>query len=183
MIRTLFFVTSIVLAVLTPAAWAQVDNFTPVTQEMLLNPSPGDWLMFSRTYDSQRFSPLDQINRQNVGQLRMAWVRGMGPGIHENIPIVHQGVMYVANPEAVVQALDATNGDLIWEYRRRLPEDLSEFIRNAGRARAVAIYEDLIFFTAPDGYLVGLGRPHRVRSAGKPWFRTTRATCNTPRAP
>ena len=156
MIRTLFFVTSIVLAVLTPAAWAQVDNFTPVTQEMLLNPSPGDWLMFSRTYDSQRFSPLDQINRQNVGQLRMAWVRGMGPGIHENIPIVHQGVMYVANPEAVVQALDATNGDLIWEYRRSLPEDLSEFIRNAGRARAVAIYEDLIFFTAPDGYLVGL---------------------------
>ncbi len=156
MMRTLFVVTSIVLAVLTPAAWAQVDNFMPVTQEMLLNPSPDDWLMFSRTYDSQRFSPLDQINRQNVGQLRVAWVRGMGPGMHENIPIVHQGVLYVVNPEAVVQALDATNGDLIWEYRRSLPEDLSEFIRNAGRARTVAIYEDLIFFTAPDGYLVGL---------------------------
>ena len=47
--------------------------FTPVTQKMLENPSPDDWLMFSRTYDAQRYSPLKQINKQNVGQLKMAW--------------------------------------------------------------------------------------------------------------
>jgi alcohol dehydrogenase (cytochrome c) len=80
----------------------------------------------------------------------------MGPGIHENIPIVHQGVMYVANPNAVIQALDATNGDLLWEYRRKLPEDLGKFINNAGRARTLAIFEDMVFFTAPDGYVVAL---------------------------
>jgi alcohol dehydrogenase (cytochrome c) len=59
------------------ATSAQVQNFSPVTREMLLNPSPDDWLMLSRTYDEQRFSPLNQINRQDVGQLRMVWVRGM----------------------------------------------------------------------------------------------------------
>ena len=156
MLRILFFLVSLVSAVIAPEAVAQVNDYVPVTREMLLDPPPSDWLMFSRTYDNQRFSPLDQINRQNVGQLRMVWARGMGAGIHENIPLVHQGVMYVATPGAVIQALDATNGDLIWEYRRKLPADLSNFIGNAGRARSIAIYEDLVFYAAPDGYLLGL---------------------------
>ena len=85
---------------------------------MLENPGPDDWLMFSRTYDAQRFSPLKQITKQNVSQLRMAWTRGMGAGQTETIPIIHNGVMYVVNPGAVVQALDATNGNVLWEYKR-----------------------------------------------------------------
>ena len=157
MIRTLFVVLSIVFGIITSTAVAQVKDFTPVTQDMLLNPSPDDWLMASRTYDWQRFSPLKQINKQNAGQLRMAWARGMaGTGSHENIPIVHQGVMYVINPQSIIQALDATNGDLLWEYRRKLPDDLSKFINFAGRARTIAIYEDMVFYTAPDGYVVAL---------------------------
>ena len=59
-------------------AVAQVKNYTPVTKEMLLNPPASDWLMFSRTYDGQRFSPLNQINSRNVAQLRTAWTRGIG---------------------------------------------------------------------------------------------------------
>ena len=156
MIRTLFLVASIVFGVITPAALAQVKDFEPVTREMLLNPSPNDWLMYSRTYDNQRYSPLDQINRQNVSKLRMIWVRGLGPGLHEHIPLVYRGVLYVANPESILQALDATNGDLIWEYRRKLPDNLRKFMRSPGRARSIAIYEDLIFYASPDGYLVGL---------------------------
>ncbi len=159
MLRTLVFmisITSILFGVIATEALAQVENFTPVTREMLLNPSPDDWLMFSRTYDNQRFSPLDQINGQNVEHLRMEWVRGMAPGVQEIIPIVYRGVMYLVVPTAVVQALDATNGDLLWEYRRTLPEDLSDFVNNVGRARTVAIYEDLIFYSAPDGYVVAL---------------------------
>ncbi|OFW23707.1 MAG: hypothetical protein A3H27_08485 [Acidobacteria bacterium RIFCSPLOWO2_02_FULL_59_13] len=150
MVRSLFFVASIVFGVIAPAALAQVKDFVPVTREMLLNPSPGDWLMFSRTYDNQRFSPLDQINRQNVGQLRLAWVRGMRAGIHEHIPLVYRGVMYVANPGGI-QALDATNGDLIWDYQRKLPEGMG------GRAgRTITIYEDLIIYAAPDNSVVGV---------------------------
>src|SRR5579863_5115623 len=100
--------------------FAQVQNFKPVTQQQLENPSPDDWLMYSRTYDAQRFSPLKQVNRANVGQLRMAWTRGLGPGTSETIPIVHNGVMYLVEPGAIVEALDATNGDLIWEYKRKV---------------------------------------------------------------
>src|SRR5215472_14580840 len=120
MIKTVFFITAIMLVAATVAGIAQVNSFKPITQQMLENPSPNDWLMFSRTYDAQRFSPLDQINRQNVTQLRLAWERGMGPGQTETIPLVYNGVMYVINPGAVVQALDATNGDLIWEYKREM---------------------------------------------------------------
>ena len=93
---------------------AQVQNFKPVTTEMLVNPSPSDWLMYSRTYDAQRYSPLNQINKQNVGRLRLAWTRGMAPGQTEPIPLVYNGVMYVVIPGAAVQAVDATTGDLLW---------------------------------------------------------------------
>lgn len=159
MIRILFFVTSLVLGVLTQAGLAQVKNFVPVTREMLLNPSPNDWLMLSRTYDNQRFSPLEQINRQNVGQLRMVWARGMVPGTQEAIPIVYRGVMYVVSPGAAVQALDATTGDLIWEYQHKLPEGMSPAVATSARSKAIAIFQDLIFFTAPDGYVVALDAP------------------------
>src|ERR1051326_998590 len=63
------------LAALNSNALAQ--SFVPVTDSMLNNPDPADWLMVSRTYDEQRFSPLNQINKGNVNQLRMAWSRGL----------------------------------------------------------------------------------------------------------
>ncbi len=80
MIKPALVITSLaaIVAAVTPAV-AQVQNFIPVTEQMLENPSPGDWLMYSRTYDAQRYSPLKQIDKQNVGQLRMAWTRGMVP--------------------------------------------------------------------------------------------------------
>src|SRR3984957_15751173 len=84
--------------------FAQVQNFKPVTQQQLENPSPDDWLMYSRTYDAQRFSPLKQITRDNVGQLKMAWSRGLPSGQTETIPLVHDGVMYLVAPGALVQA-------------------------------------------------------------------------------
>ena len=52
------------------AAPSQFAGFVPVTSQMLLTPPADDWLMFSRTYDAQRHSPLRQITRGNVGQLR-----------------------------------------------------------------------------------------------------------------
>ena len=164
MTQKLVLAVSIVLGLIGQAAVAQVKDFKAVTREMLLNPSPNDWLMFSRTYDEQRFSPLNQINRQNVSQLRLAWARGMEPGSTENIPIVYDGVMYVASAPAGIQALDATTGDLIWEYQRTLPKDLSTYVGGGGRARSIAIYQDLIFYAAPDGYLEALdARTGKVR--------------------
>ena len=149
MIRTAFFAASLVAIT---SASAQVQNYVPVTQEMLLNPSPDDWLMYSRTYDAQRYSPLKEINRANVGQLRMAWTRGLGPGTTETIPIVHKGVMYVVEPGAIVQALDAATGDQLWEYKRKVPANVA----SSARTKDLAIYQDVILYSAPDGFIVGL---------------------------
>ena len=137
---------------------AQTADFKPVTREMLANPNAADWLMLNRTYDEQRFSPLNQVNRENVRELQIAWARGMAAGTNETIPIVYEGVMYVVSPGAGVLALDATNGDLIWEYSRDYPKEMTDFIGapTAAREKGLAIYEDVIFFEAPDGYLVAL---------------------------
>jgi len=103
----------------SPLAHGEVKNYKPVTNEMLLNPSPDDWLQFSRTYDAWRYSPLKQINKKNVGRLREAWVRGLPAGTTETIPIVYDGVMYTIVPGGGVQAIDATNGDIIWDTSGR----------------------------------------------------------------
>jgi alcohol dehydrogenase (cytochrome c) len=163
------FSTSIAAAIIGIAAsqaFAQGNGFEPVTRDVLMNPPPGDWLMINRTYDEQRFSPLDQINRGNVASLRMAWSRGLAAGTVESTPIVSQGVMYLIAPGPGVLAINATNGDTIWEYFRTTPKDLGQFVRNAqgARGKALAIFEDLIFYEAPDGYLVALdARTGKVR--------------------
>src|SRR3984893_17816270 len=72
-------------------AGAQVRDFRPVTEQVLANPDPGDWLMLNRTFDQQRYSPLTQINKSNVGQLRMAWSRGLPAGTQETVPIRYGG--------------------------------------------------------------------------------------------
>src|SRR5262249_56073449 len=88
--RKLLFVTLIILAT---SAVAQVKSGKPVTQAMLLNPPAEDWLMYSRTYDAQRYSPLKQITKQNVNRLTQAWKKDLLPGSIEIIPIVHHGVL------------------------------------------------------------------------------------------
>jgi alcohol dehydrogenase (cytochrome c) len=144
---------------------AQVKTFRPVTDQMLLNPDPADWLMPSRTYDWQRFSPLEQINKDNVDRLRLTWTRGLPGGMSENIPLVYSGVMYVVMPGAVIQALDATTGDLLWQYTRKLPEDAKNFLGEGTRTRNVAIYDDMLFYNSPDGFLVAL----EARSGAVRW--------------
>ncbi len=134
-------------------AAAQVKNYKPVTDAMLENPSPEDWLMYSRTYDAQRYSPLKDITAQNAGQLALAWTHPLPAGTMEGIPLIHNGVMYVIAPAGAIDALDATNGDLIWEYKHKMPEGQSAA---QGRSKTIAIYQDLILYTAPDNSIVGI---------------------------
>jgi alcohol dehydrogenase (cytochrome c) len=137
----------------SPAVSPAVANvsrpFTPVTSKMLENPSPDDWLMFSRTYDAQRYSPLKQINKQNVGQLRQAFTLDLPSGTTETIPLVDDGVMYLILSNGAVRALDAATGTTIWEYKRP---------GNGGRSnsKTLGIYQDLILYAAYDSYVVGI---------------------------
>ena len=148
--------TTLIAALFGPAASAA--DYRPVTAHMLANPPAQDWLQISRTYDEQRFSPLDQINQSNVAKLQMAFSRGLPPGMQESTPIVHDGVMYMIEPGANLLAIDATTGDAIWEYKRNYPKDMAAKIRppQLARAKALAIFEDMVYFAAPDGYIVAV---------------------------
>ena len=144
------------LAVLSGVVRGQSPaDFVPVTDAMLQDPDPADWLMWRRTLDSWGYSPLDQIDRENVGDLRMVWTRAMTTGSQQGTPLVHDGVLYMPNPRDVIQAIDAVTGDLIWEYRRPRPDDLEEHVFNAlGEAnRNIAIYGQLLIGTSADGYV------------------------------
>ena len=95
----------------------EVKNYTPVTDAMLRNPDPSDWLMIRHDYHATNYSPLNQITTQNVKDLQLQWVWAMNEGTNQPAPVVHNGVMYLNNPGNIVQALDARKGDLIWENR------------------------------------------------------------------
>ena len=128
-----------------------IPERTPVTDAMLRDPDPDDWLIYRRTYDGWGHSPLDQIDRENVGDLQLAWVWSMGDGRNQPTPLVYDGVMYLAGPGNVVQALDAADGTLLWEYRRPLPAAL----REAG-SRNLAIYDDKLFMGTRDAFVAAL---------------------------
>ncbi|MEE8130855.1 MAG: PQQ-binding-like beta-propeller repeat protein [Vicinamibacterales bacterium] len=134
------------------------DDFVPVTDAMLQDPAPADWLMWRRTLNSWGFSPLDQINRENVGELRMVWSRGLTSGSQQGTPLVHNGVMYMPNPGDVIQAIEAGTGDLLWEYRRDRPDDLAEYMIGSliDTNRNLAIYGNLIIDTSADEYVFAL---------------------------
>ena len=131
---------------------AQVETFTPITDAELQNPEPADWLNWRRTLDGWGYSPLDQIDRANVGELQLAWSWGLEPGVSQTTPIVHDGILYVSNPGHVIHALDARTGDFIWEYRH----DMEESQRPGAQMRSLAIYHDLVIMNTHDAHVVGI---------------------------
>ena len=151
---------SVALAVLVGAAAsdAQDRQFEPVTDAMLQSPSPDDWLMWRRTLDGWGYSPLDQINRDNVGELQLVWSRAMTAGRQQGTPLVYDGVLYMPNPADVIQAIDAVTGDLVWEHRREVPDDVDEFFYADlwENNRNLAIYDNLIIDTSVDDHVFAL---------------------------
>ena len=147
------FASGAALLTLPASSPAQTRPVTPVTDAVLQQPDPGDWLNWRRTLDGWGYSPLDEVDRTNVGELQLAWSWGLEAGVSQTTPLVHDGVMYVANPGHVVQALDARNGDFIWEYRREI-EDAAR--RPGAQMRSLAIYQDLIILNTFDAHVVGL---------------------------
>ena len=125
-----------------------VRNFSPVTDAMLADPSPNDWLMLRGNYQAWSFSELDQINSENVGSLRLEWMWNMHEGDGEPAPLVYNGVIYLINTSNIIQALDGKTGELIWEHHAG-PFD-SEDMRN------IAIYEDKIIQATTDARLLAL---------------------------
>ena len=148
----------------------KLKSYVPVTDDMLLRPRPENWITYRNGYGLWGYSSLNQINAGNVTQLRLAWSRAMQTGPQEVEPLVYDGIMFLANSEDIVQALDATNGDLLWEYRRKLPENIGRLTGTQFRYRNISIFDDKIFLATNDAFQIAL-----EAKSGKVLWETQRA--------
>jgi len=126
-----------------------VKNYTPVTDAMMRNPDPSDWLMIRHDYHANNYSTLNQISANNVQDLRLVWTWAMNEGTNQPAPVVHNGTMFINNPGNIVQALDAKTGELVWE--NRIGETAT-----GNSQRGLAIYDDKVYVTTGSAEIFAL---------------------------
>ena len=141
----------------------ELVEYLAVTDTMLAAPKDGDWLSWRRTQNGHGFSPLDDIDRGNVKQLRLAWALTMREGSNQGTPLVHNGVMFLTHPQNVIQAVDAATGELIWVYAYDYPPESQTL---GGPTKNIAIYQDKVFLATYDAALVALDRRAMANSCG-----------------
>ncbi|MBL6754489.1 MAG: PQQ-dependent dehydrogenase, methanol/ethanol family [Pseudomonadales bacterium] len=147
--------TAVLFSVVSATVSAQsLPPYSPVTDARLRNQDSESWLLYRGSYDSHGYSALDQIDTDNVANLKPVWSfsTGLREG-HQAPPIVNNGYMYVSTPQNHVLALNAVTGDLLWRYVRYLPDDLQQFHPTN---RGVALYGDLAYLATVDAFLVAL---------------------------
>ena len=134
-----------------------LQSYAPVTDAVLRQSRSRRLDHDARQLSGLGLSTLDQINKANVKGLQLVWARAMETGINEATPIVHNGVMFLGNPNDVIQAIDAASGELLWQYRRNLPSHQA-FHNNfwGQRKRSVFLYDDKIYTVTRDNFLLAL---------------------------
>lgn len=143
-----------------------------VTTAMLVG-ADGDtanWISHGRTYSEQRYSPLEGVNRENVGQLGLAWYADMDTGRgQEATPLVIDGKLYLTTAWSKVKAFDATTGEKLWEYDPKVPGETAVKACCDVVNRGLAAYGDKLFFGTLDGRLIALDR----NTGGVLWEKVT----------
>ena len=131
--------------------------FSPVTWDRLVNAAdePQNWLMYSGTFDSQRFSRLNQINTENAATLELKWTHHI-PQLdrNETTPLVVDGVMFITESPSNLTAVDAATGRPYWRYEHELPDDLR--VCCGRNNRGVAILGETLYMSTLDAHLVGI---------------------------
>jgi quinohemoprotein ethanol dehydrogenase len=117
----------------------------------------GNWLMYGRTYDDHRFSPLNQINEQSIGKLGLAWSHEFGTtrGL-EASPLVEDGIIYTSGNWSVVYAIDAKTGKVRWTFDPKVQRARAYFICCDVVNRGVALYQRKVYVGTLDGRLIAL---------------------------
>ena len=148
------FPTALAALLVFAAAPLVAQEYRLVTPERLASPEPENWLSYRGNYAGWGYSELDQVNTSNVAELEPTWTFSTGvTSGHESPPIVNDGRMFVTTPENRLYALDARTGDLLWQYRHELPEDLVAF-HNTNRG--VALWGDKVYMATLDARVVAL---------------------------
>ena len=132
-----------------------------ITSEMLLaaGEDNANWITHGRTYDEQRFSPLDSINAENVGELGLAWYADMDTARgQEATPLVIDGKMYLTTAWSKVKAFDATTGEPLWDYDPEVPGETGVKVCCDVVNRGLAAWGNDLFLGSLDGRLISLDR-------------------------
>ena len=132
---------------------------------------PANWLTYAGSYKSQRYTQLDQINKQNVTQLKPAWVYQLrAGGVFETSPVVVDGVMYMTEPPSTVTALDVRTGRPLWSWTPKIPDDVI-VIGSPPVNRGVAVLDNMVYAGSIAGHLAALdaksGRAAMGRRRGR----------------
>ena len=124
---------------------------------MAAESEPGNWLSHGRTYEENRFSPLTQINKENVSQLSLAWYKDMGTNrAQESTPIVVDGIMFLTSSWSKVFAIDAVSGETVWSFDPKVPGEVARKSCCDVVNRGVAVYDGKVYFGSLDGRLFAL---------------------------
>jgi quinohemoprotein ethanol dehydrogenase len=131
-----------------------------------------NWMTHGRTYAEERYSPLDQINENNVDRLGLAWYwKGGSTMGTEATPLVVDGVLYSTSTWNLLHAIDAATGEELWTYDPKLDRDWIRYTCCGTANRGVAVWEGRVYFGTIDGRLVAVdaatGRPNPIRSPGR----------------
>jgi alcohol dehydrogenase (cytochrome c) len=163
----------VLLSILLSPSLAAAADWRAVTDERLVNAErdPANWLMYNRTYNGWRYSPLDQITTANVKKLVPKWIFSGGAlGEQQATPIVNDGVMFMTSTSLAfnrVHAINALTGELLWKHERKIPDDVGALVRVIPHNRGVALHNDHVIFGTLDAYLVAL-----EAKTGKPVWET-----------
>jgi len=155
--RVSIFTASVVILALAGIARSQASKPVDNTRLRSADRDSGNWLMYGRTYDDHRFSPLKQINEQTIAKLGLIWSRELGTtrGL-EATPLVENGVIYMTGSWSVVYALDAKTGDVRWTYDPAVPRARAFFICCDVVNRGLGLYRGKVYVGTLDGRLIAL---------------------------
>ena len=132
---------------------ALLNRLTPVSAQMLEHPSAADWLMWRGSFGATGYSRLEQITARNAADLGVAWTLALPVSGNEITPLVHDGVMFIESANTV-EALNAADGSILWQYLRALPARLNN--GRSAHVKSMAIYQDKLYVPTADGHVVAL---------------------------
>ena len=144
----------------TEAAPAQFEPTVGLIDDARINNAdsePGNWLAYGRTYEEQRFSPLDQINMKSVSKLGLAWFTDMRSNrALEATPIIVDNMMFVSSAWSRVYAFNAVTGEEIWAFDPKVPGAWARKACCDVINRGVAVYKGRVYVASLDGRLISL---------------------------
>ena len=130
----------------------------PVDTARIAAGDPNDWLAYHQSYNGWSYSPLDQINVNNVKDLEVAWISVPGHATRglQTMPLVADGVLYYTGSYSRVFALDGATGKQLWSYTPELDETLIARQTHSPYNRGAAIGEGRLYVGTVDGRLIAL---------------------------